>query len=89
MRSRKPLFKPGDICVCTYTLRKGGVKHKDTIVRITSVKLNKLTTVYGYDRWYSYRCYNITLDRYDELGDHILKFDKKQTRKFKLSKLLK
>lgn len=92
-----PKFKKGDICICSYSLRKTGngtiqVK-KDCKVRITSLdRLNKISISEDItidDTTYCYNVYNIDYDRYEKIGEFYLKLDLEETRSQKLKKLLK
>ena len=71
-----PKFKKGDICICSYSLRKtgnGGLQvKKDCKVRITSLdRLNKISlSDYDIDdTTYCYNVYNIDYDRYEKIGE--------------------
>lgn len=78
-------YKRGDICVCTYRYKKkidGRWKmFNNSIVRITSPPLRGK---FGH----TYKIYNITLDRYDEISHAHLNLDKKATRTSRLEKIL-
>jgi hypothetical protein len=78
-------YKRDDICICTYRYKKkidGKWKmFNNSLVRIISPPLR---SKFGD----TYKIYNITLERYDEISHVHLNLDKKSTRYNRLEKIL-
>lgn len=78
-------FKKGDICICSFTLRKkinnSWVDKNDCIVRI-------IKAVNKHANGWTYSVYNIDFHRYERIGGFYLKLDISETRNQKLNELL-
>jgi hypothetical protein len=84
-----PKYKRGDICGCTYNYRVQLIDGtymclNNTIVRVTSVKTK--SNIVGI--YHTYNVYNMTLDKYDQLGESWLRCDKKRFREYKIDEIL-
>jgi len=99
-----PKFKKGDICICSYSLRRnnkkgGSIIKNDCRVKITSIQIEENPDLEedGQNIIYNlhirsgrdiYNVYNLDFERYEKIGEFYLKLDLEETRNHKLKNLL-
>lgn len=84
-------FKKGDICVCSFKLKKRitndsnklsyWIEKKDCRVRIISLERK-------HNNGYTYNVYNVDFNRYEKVGDVYLRLDIQYIRNQKIEKII-
>lgn len=78
-------FEKGDICVCSFTLRK---KINNSLVDKNDCLVRIIRAVNKHANGWTYSVYNIDFQRYERIGGFYLKLDISEMRNQKLNELL-
>lgn len=80
-----PKLKTGDICICSYNLRK---KIRGSWVEKNDCRVRVIRPLAKHANGWTYSVYNIDFKRYEKIGDFYLKLDISEMRNQKLNELL-